>query len=296
MKTVRNFLLFSRLHTVIGTVVSITALYCIALSGGGGKAPWHIMHLVLTLIACLGANIYIVGLNQLTDIDIDRINKPYLPLASGAYTVAFARRMVIIAVLPALGIGFYYGGFLLATILISLFLGTIYSLPPFRLKRFYFWAAFCIIAIRGLVVNFLLFLHFNQVLYQSTHFPPIVWMLASTIFVYSVVIAWFKDIPDMKGDRQHKISTLSLTWGAKQVFFWGNLILFFVYVGVIVMAAQHPAYWNAKLLMIAHGVFLLALLYRTQRTVPADSRSMSRYYQFVWALFFLEYIVFAFSA
>ena len=30
------------------------------------------------------ANVYIVGLNQLSDIEIDRVNKPELPLASGA--------------------------------------------------------------------------------------------------------------------------------------------------------------------------------------------------------------------
>ncbi len=296
MKTLRNFLLFSRLHTVIGTVVSVTALYCIALSAGHAGTSWAVSHLILTLIACLGANIYIVGLNQLTDIDIDRINKPYLPLASGAYTVEFARRLIFLAVLPALGIGIYYGGFLLATILISLFLGTIYSLPPFRLKRFYFWAAFCIIAIRGLVVNLLLFLHFNQVLNQSTDLPPIVWMLASTIFVYSVVIAWFKDIPDMKGDQQHQIRTLTLIWGAKQVFFWGNLILLLVFVGVIAMAARYPDDWNTNLLMVVHGLFILAVGYMSRRTLPAESRSMSRYYQFVWGLFFLEYIVFSISA
>ena len=296
MKTLRNFLLFTRLHTVIGTILSVTALFCIALSTGQVRFASTVIHLVWTLVACLGANIYIVGLNQLTDIDIDRINKPYLPLASGAYTVGFARWLIFIAILPALGIGIYYGGFLLATILISLLLGTIYSLPPFRLKRFYFWAAFCIIAIRGLVVNFLLFLHFHQVMNQRTDLPPIVWMLASTIFVYSVVIAWFKDIPDMKGDEQHQIRTLTLSWGAKQVFFWGNLILVLVFAGVIAMAAQYPEYWNSNLLMIVHGLFILAVGFMALRTVPADSRSMSRYYQFVWALFFLEYIVFAISA
>ncbi|KAG5560972.1 hypothetical protein RHGRI_004107 [Rhododendron griersonianum] len=28
-------------------------------------------------------NLYAVGLNQLTDVEIDKVNKPYLPLASG---------------------------------------------------------------------------------------------------------------------------------------------------------------------------------------------------------------------
>ncbi|MCB0286844.1 MAG: UbiA family prenyltransferase, partial [Calditrichaeota bacterium] len=43
--------------------------------------------LLLALASCLGANIYIVGLNQITDIDIDRINKPDLPLASGIFSM-----------------------------------------------------------------------------------------------------------------------------------------------------------------------------------------------------------------
>ena len=35
---------------------------------------------------CL-ANLYIVGINQLSDIEIDKVNKPYLPLASGELSV-----------------------------------------------------------------------------------------------------------------------------------------------------------------------------------------------------------------
>ena len=39
--------------------------------------------LLQALVPALLMNICIVGLNQLYDIDIDRVNKPYLPLASG---------------------------------------------------------------------------------------------------------------------------------------------------------------------------------------------------------------------
>ncbi|MGL4619695.1 MAG: hypothetical protein ACRCZS_11650, partial [Chroococcidiopsis sp.] len=35
--------------------------------------------LFLAWIACLCGNIYIVGLNQLEDVEIDKINKPHLP-------------------------------------------------------------------------------------------------------------------------------------------------------------------------------------------------------------------------
>ena len=296
MHRVRNFIRFSRLHTVIGTAVSVTALYYIAVAAGKGNWSGHLQHLVLTLLACLGANIYIVGLNQITDIEIDRVNKPYLPLASGAYTVSLARRILFLALLPALAIGIFYGGFLLATILVSLFLGTIYSLPPIRLKRFYFWAAFCIIAVRGLVVNFLLFLHYQWVINHSTRVPPVVLLLAGVIFIYSVVIAWFKDIPDMEGDRRHRISTLTLDLGANRVFLAGNGILLLVYVAVMAVVVLYPGFWQTQLLLVAHGFFLLVLLYAMLRTIPSGRRSMSRFYQLVWVLFFLEYIVFSLSA
>ncbi|KAJ0697822.1 putative homogentisate phytyltransferase [Helianthus annuus] len=39
------------------------------------------------IVAAFFMNIYIVGLNQLSDIEIDKVNKPYLPLASGEYSV-----------------------------------------------------------------------------------------------------------------------------------------------------------------------------------------------------------------
>jgi homogentisate phytyltransferase/homogentisate geranylgeranyltransferase len=247
-------------------------------------------------VACLGANIYIVGLNQLTDIEIDKVNKPYLPLASGAYTIAQARSIIIISLMIALGIGLYYGGFLLITILISLFLGTIYSLPPFRLKRFYFWAAFCIIAIRGLVVNFGLFLHFNMELNHSIKIPALVWMLASVIFIYSLVIAWFKDIPDIAGDRNYKINTLSIQLGAQKVFMIGNLILVVLYIIIIFIAFQFSYYFNMPFLVISHAILLLTLVIAGSRIRPADKKSMAPYYQFIWSLFFAEYIVFALSA
>ena len=51
--------------------------------------------LMLTLVACLAANIYVVGLNQLTDIAIDQVNKPTLPLAAGTLDVFTARWIVL---------------------------------------------------------------------------------------------------------------------------------------------------------------------------------------------------------
>ena len=287
-----NFIRFSRLHTVVGTSLSILALYLLALSMSDYQ-DWHLATLFLTLASCLGANIYIVGLNQVTDVEIDRINKPYLPLASGAFSMRMGYFLIIFSVLLSLAIAFYIGKYLLLTVLLSLVLGTAYSLPPFRLKRFYFWAAFCIIAVRGLIVNLLLFLNFHFLINSQEDIPPSIWLLTGTIFIYSIIIAWFKDIPDMEGDRQYEIRTLSLRIGAKKVFRIGNMMISLIYVSLMILPFLLMLELNTLVFVGAH-LLLLGLLWLANKRVDLQQKqSIQRYYQFIWLLFFLEYITFA---
>ena len=287
-----NFIRFSRLHTVIGTTLSILALYLLALSYSGYQ-DWHLPELFLTLASCLGANIYIVGLNQITDVEIDRINKPYLPLASGAFSMRMGYGLITISVLLSLGIAFYIGKYLLYTVLLSLALGTAYSLPPFRLKRFYFWAAFCIIAVRGLIVNLLLFLNFHFIINGRQNIPAAVWLLTCAIFVFSIVIAWFKDIPDMEGDRQYEIRTLSLRIGARKVFLAGNILISMVYACLAALPFLRNFELNGIVFAAAH-LLLLALLWGANSRVDLRKKvTVQQYYQFIWLLFFMEYITFA---
>ncbi len=292
MNFIVNFIRFSRLHTVIGTTLSIVALFCLASSFSVTDSQ-HIGLLLLTILCCLGSNIFIVGLNQITDVEIDRINKPYLPLASGAFSMRLGYAIITVSVLVSLALAIFLGKYLLLTVLLSLALGTAYSLPPFRLKRFYFWAAFCIIAVRGLIVNLLLFLHFHNSMNGQQNIPLIVWILTAVIFVYSIVIAWFKDIPDMEGDRQFKINTLTLRLGAKNVFYIGNGMVSLVYILMVLLPFYSPMRINSMLFSVAHLIFILMLGIAVYRTKLDDKISMAKFYQFFWLLFFLEYATFA---
>lgn len=292
MSFIINFIRFSRLHTVIGTSLSIVALYAIALAGSATN-ELHLELLALTLLSCLGANIYIVGLNQITDVEIDKINKPYLPLASGAFSMRQGYFIVGLSLLVSLAIAIYLGEYLLLTVLLSLVLGTAYSLPPVRLKRFPFWAAFCIIAVRGLIVNLLLFLHFNSLINGEHQLTPVVLTLTLTIFVYSIIIAWFKDIPDMEGDRRYDISTFSIRFGAKRIFLLGNGLISLTFLALIIFALLRPTLLHAPVIIATHVLFFLVLVYLSRKVQVNQPASMSRYYQFIWVLFFGEYILFA---
>ena len=282
-----TFLRFARAHTIVGTTLSLLALYLMACRHLD-TADWGIF--ALSLFSCLCANVYITGLNQLTDIDIDRINKPYLPLASGAYTVTTGYLIVGVCFLLSLISCFLYPPYLPATVLSSLLIGTAYSVPPLRLKRYHFWAAFCIIAVRGLIVNLLLYLHFRYSLGGTADLPPIVWLLTATIFTFGIIIAWFKDLPDTEGDAAYGIRTLSLVRDRRWVFRAGTLVLSLTLLTVAVWAY----YLGAIGLAVGQCALLAAFATFAGALDLGDQASIARFYQRVWLLFFGEYLLFAF--
>lgn len=287
-----NFIRFSRPHTIVGTSLSVLALYVLALAySDNSSGNWEA--LLVAWISCLGANIFIVGLNQLTDIEIDRINKPYLPLASGAYSVRTGQFIIGLSLLLSLGLAVYGGRYLLWTVALSLLLGTAYSTPPIRLKRFHFWAAFCIIVVRGLIVNILLFLHFHEQLSGAADLPPLIGWLTITIFIYGLIIAWFKDMPDTDGDEAYQIQTLSLKVGLRRVFWIGNSLLAALFLLLTVLPFFIELEVYARLFSLGHLLLLIGFLGLASRVDLSKKASIMRYYQAVWGLFFLEYGLFA---
>lgn len=289
-----TFLRFARAHTVVGTSLSLLTLYLIA-SRVMGQHDWWLFG--FSLFSCLCANVYITGLNQLTDIEIDKINKPYLPLASGVYSLQKGKWIVgvcgVVAALSCL----VYTPWLALTVLSSLALGTAYSAPPLRLKRFHFWAAFCIIVVRGLIVNLLLYLHFSASLPgtqvpgedQGTTIVGSVWLLTVIIFVFGLIIAWFKDLPDTEGDAEHGIKTLSILRSKEWVYQTGAGLLAATLLGSSLCSFYTGDTWL--------GAGLLALLlgfgYNTTRLNLGDQQSIAAFYQGTWGVFFGVYLVFA---
>ncbi len=293
---------FWRPHTVIGTSLSVLGLLVIVLAGLPTPLAVTAGRLVslsgLALVSCLLGNLYIVGLNQLEDVAIDRINKPHLPLAAGEFTLADGRWIVAMAGMAALGLAALGGPWLWGLVVLSLAIGTAYSLPPIRLKRFPFWASFCILAVRGAVVNLGLFLHFSQQLGQPLTIPLRVWTLTGFILVFSIGIALFKDIPDIEGDRRYGISTFSVQLGQRRVFNLARGILTVCYLAVVIISPWLSGV-NRPFLVLSHLGVLALFWWMSFRVTPVYKlegrmRGMTypNFYQFIWKLFFLEYLMF----
>jgi homogentisate phytyltransferase / homogentisate geranylgeranyltransferase len=293
----RAFWKFSRPHTIIGTSLSVAALLAIALASTKTPFAAAIAAWLIAWIACLCGNVYIVGLNQVEDIEIDRINKPDLPIASGEFTKRHAQRLVgVTGALAVVLAGISQNIYLMLTVGVSLLIGTAYSLPPMRLKRYPFWASVCILAVRGMIVNLGLYLYFATQLEIRSAVPARVWALTLFVLVFSFAIAIFKDIPDLEGDRRFNISTYSLRLGRKRVFHLARWVLTACYVGIIVAAPFLPGV-NALFLAVAHAIGILSFWWLSRR-VDLDPSPVKKdisypaFYQFIWKLFFAEYLIF----
>jgi homogentisate phytyltransferase / homogentisate geranylgeranyltransferase len=272
---------FGRPHTLVGTALSVFGLYLIA--AAEGDAPGA-LDLLATLVAGLSVNIAITGVNQLTDVEIDRINKPFLPIAAGELSMSGARAIVVACTAIPLAMAVTQGLVETVAVAAGLAVGALYSLPPFRFKRFPVAASLCITGVRSLVVNLGVYWHF------AGDIAPPVWALCLFVLPFSFAIAVLKDVPDLEGDRQYSIHTFTVRMGGGRVFAIGMGALAIAYGGMIFVAPFLLDGHAQPVVLIGGHVAAAALLwYWSRQADPHDRVLFTRFYMRVWALFFLEY-------
>lgn len=306
---------FTRPHTIIGSALAIPALHILA-------APSYsevfglptLISLIFAMVPSLLMNLYITGLNQITDVEIDKINKPDLPIAAGDLSPGVATIVVIAALALSLGMGISHPILGTQGLNVALWgsaiLGTMYSLPPFRLKRFPLLAALCIVAVRGTIINAGFFAHAKAAAYGQQATSVITSLLTdrrcflSSFFfgVFGIVIALMKDVPDVHGDRISNIRSFSVRIGQKTVFKTMRRllsILFFTFGFGFVKASFTAPTRVISAFRAVTGVLAFAAgcsAEKKGRTVNAeDSGEVYQYYMHLWKLFYLSYLVLPFA-
>ncbi|XBJ12053.1 hypothetical protein VPH35_016649 [Triticum aestivum] len=287
---------FLRPHTIRGTALGSTALVARALLENPQLIDWRLVFKALYgLVALICGNGYIVGINQIYDIGIDKVNKPYLPIAAGDLSVQSAWLLVVaFAVVGFSIVVSNFGPFITSLYCLGLFLGTIYSVPPFRLKR-YPVAAFLIIAtVRGFLLNFGVYYATRAALGLTFQWSSPVAFITCFVTVFALVIAITKDLPDVEGDRKFQISTLATKLGVRNIAFLGSGLLLANYVVAIVVPFLIPQAFRSFVMVPFHAALAVALIFQTWVLEQAkySKDAISQYYRFIWNLFYAEYIFF----
>ncbi|HEX5898115.1 MAG: homogentisate phytyltransferase [Solirubrobacteraceae bacterium] len=274
---------FGRPHTLIGTSLSIVGLYVIAASLDRASDA---VDLLWTLLAGLCVNVFITGINQVEDVEIDRLNKPWLPIAAGDLSLEAARRIVAVAAIAPLVMAATQGAEELVAVGVALLVGWAYSCPPLRLKRYAALAAGSITFVRSLVVNLGVWLHI-----AGRPVSAGVWALIAVTVPFSFAIAVLKDVPDIEGDRRFGIATFSVRLGPRPVLAAGVGALTLGGLGMAVAGPLLLDGANAAVLVVGHLLGVAALWRWALRVDPADPVAFAAFYQRVWQLFFCEYLL-----
>lgn len=280
---------FSRPHTIIGSLLSTGSLYFMS-AYPQAEVKNQIALFLLTLISAIGCNLYIVCLNQITDIELDKLNKPHLPLASGEISRSTARIIITVSALVSVISAYSAGWLMFALVLIVGALGTAYSVPPLKFKKHHLGAAFSITLVRGVLVNIIMFLHFQWEIADTLEFPIYMWPLVLFMIVFSVGIAWLKDIPDIKGDRNHGIETLAVNRGSRWVFRGAISLVSFSYLTLVLWGFIGLTGFNTVFLSFFHFVVWVLFLLGSLKANPFIKKDVKVFYRFYWVLFFVEYL------
>ncbi|GLT62069.1 hypothetical protein SLA2020_347340 [Shorea laevis] len=289
---------FLRPHTIRGTFLGSVALVARALIENPNLIRWSLVPKAFSgLVALICGNGYIVGINQIYDIGIDKVNKPYLPIAAGDLSVQSAWSLVILfAVIGLLIVGFNFGPFITSLYCLGLFLGTIYSVPPFRMKRFPV-AAFLIIAtVRGFLLNFGVYYATRSALGLPFEWSAPVAFITTFVTLFALVIAITKDLPDVEGDRKFQISTFATKLGVRNIAFLGSGLLLVNYVAAVLAAIYMPQAFRRSLMLPAHICLATCLIFQAWVLERANyaKEAIQGFYRFIWNLFYAEYAIFPF--
>lgn len=198
---------FTRPHTIRGTILASicgTIRALVDTPGAIANARWGYMlpRAFIGMIALLLGNAFIVGINQIYDEGIDKLNKPFLPVASGEMSTRFAWVAVLSScVAGPLLVQKFFPPLLFKLYSFGLFLGAIYSIPPIRTKQNPILAGLTIATVRGFLLNFGVYFAVKDAVGAPFAWSPKVSFIARFMTLFATVIAVTKDLPDVEGDK-----------------------------------------------------------------------------------------------
>lgn len=290
---------FTRPHTIRGTILASIAGTTRALldspTGALLNVNWNILlpRAIVGMIALLMGNCFIVGINQIYDVDIDMLNKPFLPVASGE--LSSRQAWVAVVASGVLGPLIVYNCFpllLFRLYMTGLFLGGIYSVPPIRTKRNPILAGLTIAIVRGFLLNFGVYFAVRHAIGQTFVWNPKVQFVARFMTIFASVIAITKDLPDTEGDRANNIETFATKVGVQNIANTATILLFLNYITAIVTGLRNTHIFKSVPMLGGHATLAIVLLMRFRQLDANKMSSIKTYYKHIWDLFYLEYVLY----
>ncbi|XP_062101330.1 2-acyl-4-prenylphloroglucinol 6-prenyltransferase, chloroplastic [Humulus lupulus] len=290
---------FVRPIPFVAVSIICTSLFGAELLKNPNLFSWQLMFDAFQgLVVILLYHIYINGLNQIYDLESDRINKPDLPLAAEEMSVKSAWFLTIFSAVASLllMIKLKCGLFLTCMYCCYLVIGAMYSVPPFRWKMNTFTSTLWNFSEIGIGINFLINYASRATLGLPFQWRPPFTFIIGFVSTLSIILSILKDVPDVEGDKKVGMSTLPVIFGARTIVLVGSGFFLLNYVAAIGVAIMWPQAFKGYIMIPAHAIFASALIFKTWLLDKANyaKEASDSYYHFLWFLMIAEYILYPF--
>ncbi len=207
---------FSRPFTLVAPALGFASGAATAI----GAAPAELWRLEVVLYPCIGLVMAAVlnaasnALNQIYDLEIDRINKPRRPLPSGRLSMQDAWQFTLATYAVALVLAWLVapGGRheCFWIVLVATVITVLYSAPPFRTKRLGIWANLTIAIPRGVLLKVAGWSAVKTIVGTEP------WFIGAIFGLFLLGASTTKDFADMDGDARGGCRTLPIIYGVRR--------------------------------------------------------------------------------
>jgi geranylgeranylglycerol-phosphate geranylgeranyltransferase len=221
------------------------------------------------------------ALNQATDIEADKISKPYRPIPRGvverdeAQSIAYI--LYLFGLLRAVTINTWFGVFVFLIMVFTV----VYSLPP-RMKRFLFVNQVWIAIPRGLFAILASWSVFGD------PFQPVPLLIGFIGLTYFIGAMTSKDIVDCEADRKTGTRTLINTFGTRKAAFISLpfLVIPFAMFPILIHYQLIDPYFLPLTIFIIPGFVIFYLMLKQQQSDTLENVS-------AWSAMYITYLFYA---
>jgi 4-hydroxybenzoate polyprenyltransferase len=266
--------------------------------GATPRETWSaaiLLYPIVGLIMAAMLNAASNALNQIYDLEIDRVNKPKRPLPSGRLSMREAWMFTWVAYAIALALAWFVqpgGRHECFWIVVAGAIGTVvYSVPPLRTKRLGIWANLTIAIPRGVLLKVAGWSSVKTVLGAEP------WYIGAIFGLFLLGASTTKDFADMDGDARGGCRTLPIIYGVRRAAWMISPSFVAPFVMIAIGAWTRVLTGNAILLqllalvMTAYGLYVCYLMLRRPEDLAVEENHVS--WAHMYRMMFVAQIGFA---
>jgi 4-hydroxybenzoate polyprenyltransferase len=295
----RLLLEFSRPFTLVAPALGFASGAATA-AGAAPREPWSSDLLLYPMIGLVMASVLNAAsnaLNQIYDLEIDRINKPSRPLPSGRLSLSGAWAFTLVNYVLALVLAWFVepGGRheCFWIVVVATIITVLYSAPPFRTKRLGIWANITIAVPRGVLLKVAGWSAVKTIVGTEP------WFIGAIFGLFLLGASTTKDFADMEGDARGGCRTLPIIYGVRRAAWLisPSFVIPFIMIAIgtwlRILTGTPALLYLLSIVMTVYGIYVCYLMLRRPEDLAVEENHVS--WAHMYRMMFVAQVGFAVS-